>query len=381
MPLKSSLGYIQCKQRYSNQEEITYVARKYKAKNYPLDMLVVDWFHWKHLGDMDMDKTYWSTPEVTTKEFADMDVDTMISVWPRFMKESKNYDLLEKNGWFMKDYQGKSFYGTPDGQRGALIDTTNPECGKWYWDTIEKNYGSKGFRAWWLDENEPDLWPYDFQFDACRGFEIFNRYPYMHTKCVFEGHRQAYDQRCSILSRSAFLGAQQFGTQFWSSDIGGWQALPDYHDTEASETAELLLQTQGSTHGVVNSTAYPELYIRWFQFSVFCPIFRAHGSRDENEAWSYGEEAEKILVKFLHLRYQFMPYLYTLAYRLHQQGEPILRGLFLDYAHDSQVKDIRDQYLFGDQLLVAPIVTQGATSRSVYLPLGNDWINFWTRQK
>ena len=407
MPLKASLGYIQCKQRYKNQEEITKVAKTHQEKGYPIDMLVVDWFHWQALGDMSLNKTDWPDPSAMTKTFDLQNIDTMISVWPRFMKESQYYSQLEKKGFFMTDDNGDVVYGTPEDQRGALIDTTNPDCQEWFSQTIVQNYASQGFRAWWLDENEPDLWPYDYSFHAGKGYEIFNYYPYTHTKCVYEKHREALSTRACILSRSGFLGSQQFGTQFWSSDIyptwgvlekqvptainfcatgmgywssdiGGWQPLPDYHDKEATETAALLLETQGSSHGVVTSKEYSELYIRWFQFGAFCPIFRTHGTRDENEVWSYGEEAEKILVKYLNLRYQFMPYIYSHAYQMHKTGEPLLRGLFLDYGHDETVHSIKDQYLLGKNLLVAPVVEQHATTRKVYLPKGNGWYDYWT---
>ena len=410
MPLKSSLGFIQCKQRYQSQAEITDVANTYQAKNYPLDMLVVDWFHWKTLGDMSLDPVDWPTPAEMTQAFNAQQVDTMISVWPRFMKESTHYNFLAQKGWFMKDDNGDIVYGTPDDQRGALIDTTNPDCGKWFWQTIKENYASQGFCAWWLDENEPDLWPYDFTFFAGKGYEVFNLYPYTHTKAVYDGHRQSLPTRSCILSRSAYLGAQQFGTQFWSSDIyptwgvlkkqiptsinfcasgmgywssdiGGWQPLPDHHDKDATAVASLLLETQGSSTGVVTSVDYAELYIRWFQFGVFCPIFRTHGTRDENEVWSYGPYAERILVKYLRLRYRLMPYIYSMAYRMHTEGTPMLRGLFLDYGHDPIACTIDDEYLFGDALLVAPVVEQGATSRTVYLPEGNDWFDFFTNKR
>ncbi len=405
LPLKSALGYIQCKQRYETQQEIVEVATAYREKQYPCDMMVVDWFYWKELGDMDFNEAYWPDPTGMNESLRKMDFDTMISVWPRFMRASKHYAYLEEQGWFMMDTNGETLYGTEDDQRGALIDTTNPDCAKWYWRTIEQSLASKGFNAWWTDENEPDLWPYRYQLHLGKGFEIFNLYPYTHCRGVYEGHRQSLPERCTILSRSAYLGAQQFGTLFWSSDvyptwgvlrrqlpaalnfcatgmaywssdIGGWQALPDYKGRSEFGT-ELLLETRGSDEGVVNSAEYPELYIRWFQFSVFCPIFRAHGTRDENEVWSYGPEAEKILVKFLRLRYQLMPYIYSLAYTVTQTGAPFMRALFLDF-DEPAVKDIKDQYMFGPSLLIAPIVTQGAVKRSVYLPEGTRWYDFWT---
>lgn len=409
LPLKSSLGYIQCKQRYESQEEILEVAKKYREKKYPIDMMVVDWFYWQYLGDMDLWTKDWPTPKMMTQELQEMNLDCMISVWPRFMKESRNYAYLEQNGFFVKDETGETVYGTPDDQRGALIDTTNQDASKWYWDTIYNNLAQKGFNAWWTDENEPDLWPYDYQLHAGKGYEIFNLYPYTHTKAIYEGHREKCKDRCCILSRSAFLGAQRFGTQFWSSDIyptwgvlekqiptainfsatgmgywssdiGGWQSLPDYRGKSSFTASELLLETQGSTEGVVLSDEFPELYVRWFQFGAFSPIFRAHGTRDENEVWSYGEAQEVILVKILKLRYKLMPYIYSMAYLLMRDNTPILRGMFLEF-DDIECKNCKSQYMFGDSILVAPVTEKGSRTKKVYLPSGQDWYFFWNNKK
>lgn len=409
MPLKSSLGYIQCKQRYESQNEILEVAREYRKKNYPIDMMVVDWFYWQYLGDMDLWIKDWPTPEKMTEELKTMDLDCMISVWPRFMKESRNYDYLEQRSFFVKDENGETVYGTPDDQRGALIDTTNPEASKWYWNIIYKNLAKKGFNAWWTDENEPDLWPYDFELYAGKGYEIFNLYPYTHTKAMYEGHRENCEGRCCILSRSAFLGAQRFGTQFWSSDIyptwgvlekqiptainfcatgmgywssdiGGWQSLPDYRGKSSFTASELLLETQGSSEGVVLSDEFSELYVRWFQFGAFSPIFRAHGTRDENEVWSYGAEEEKMLVKILKLRYDLMPYIYSMSYKLMKDNTPILRGLFVEF-EDKECRNCKNQYMFGDSILVAPVTTKGARTRKVYLPAEHNWYCYWTNEK
>lgn len=406
IPPLAALGYIQCKQRYKTQAEILDVARKYRAKGYPCDILVVDWFHWKTLGDLDLNESEWPDPTAMNRELRDMGYRVMISCWPRFMKDSRHFAKLEKNGWFMKDDHGKTVYGTPEDQRGALIDTTNPEAARWYWDTIRDSYAEKGFCYWWLDENEPDISPHSFQLHAGDGASVHNLYPLTHTRGVFEGHRRDLNDRCFILSRSAFHGAQQFGTTFWSSDIhptwdvlrrqipaglnfcasgfaywssdiGGWQELPD--STPDNRSCESLLVASGKEFSLPPEQAdYPELYVRWFQFGTFCPTFRTHGTRPENEVWSYGREAEKILVKYLNLRYRLLPYIYSLAYHTHVTGAPFMRALALDFAYDSNALDIKDEYMFGPAFLVAPVTQQGDTSRMVYLPTGTRWYNYWT---
>ena len=409
IPPKSSLGYIQCKQRYKDRDELMKVAKTYREKGYPCDMLIIDWFHWKVLGDLDLDEAFWPDAKVMIDQLREMGYSVMISCWPRFMKESKNYSFLEEKGWFMKDENRETLYGTHEDQRGALIDTTNPECAGWYWNTIYENYAKKGFTSWWLDENEPDICPHSFYLHAGTGARIHNIYPLTHTKAVYEGHRKNMKERCLILSRAAYLGAQQYGTTFWSSDvyptwdvlkrqiptglnfcatgmvywssdIGGWQELPNKENKDAGYK-QLLLQTEDTSPYTGSLADYPELYTRWFQFGAFCPTFRAHGTRDENEVWSYGKEVEKILVKYLKLRYMLMPYIYSLAYDAYKTGRPFMRALFMDFPQDLKVSDIKDQYMFGPAFLVAPVVEQGAKQREVYLPVSAGWYDYWTNKK
>ena len=406
LPPRSGLGFIQCKQRYASQEEILKVAKTYYEKKYPCDILVVDWFHWKTLGDMSLDAEYWPDSLELNRQLNEMGYEAMISCWPRFMKESTNYDLLEEKGWFMKDEKGQTVYGTPQDQRGALIDTTNEECGKWYFDTIKKNYADLGYKYWWTDENEPDISPHEAYLHAGTGARVHNIYPLTHTKCIYEGHRKNLPHRCLTLSRSAWTGAQKYGTTFWSSDIfpewdvlkrqiptalnfcasgmpywssdiGGWQELPDEKSDE--DYSCLLLATQNSGERKVTKKNFTELYIRWFQFGIFCPTFRTHGTRKHNEVWSYGEDAEKILVKYLKLRYKLMPYIYSLAYNATKTGSPFMRALWMDF-DDKACAEINDQFMFGDAMLIAPIVEQGAVSRKVYLPKGHSWYDFYTNK-
>ena len=142
-----------------------------------------------------------------------------------------------------------------------------------------------------------------------------------------------------------------------------------------------LLDPSDARDNVGGYDDYPELYTRWFEYATFLPIFRAHGSRKYNEVWSYGKQAEPILEKYLRLRYQLMPYIYSLAYKTYQTGAPFMRALFMDFPNDPKVADLGDEYMFGPAFLVAPVTEQGATSRAVYLPAGADWYNYWTNER
>jgi alpha-D-xyloside xylohydrolase len=167
------------------------------------------------------------------------------------------------------------------------------------------------------------------------------------------------------------------GMPYWSTDIGGWQYLPETHVPARPP----LIDPSDARANVGHYDDYPELYVRWFQYGAFQPNFRAHGSRPQNEVWSYGREAEPILVKYLRLRYQLMPYIYSLAHRTHETGAPFMRGLFMDFGADTNVADIRDEYMFGPALLIAPVTEQGRTMRRVYLPAGSAWYDFWTNRR
>ena len=403
---KAAYGYIQCKQRYASQEEVLGVARGYRERHLPADILVVDWFYYTKMGEMDFAPDKWPDPAAMNRELHKMGFQTMISVWPRFTKGSRFYDLLLKNGWFEHLADGTPTDGLPYDRAGSDIDTTNPEAARWYWETIRNNIISKGFDAIWADETEPDLPPNGSYFSIGPGTQYYNVYPLFHTASIYSGHLRDIHNRALILSRDAYLGAQRNGTMFWSSDIyptwdtlkrqiptgldftasgmaywtqdiGGWQYLPSEHHPAHAP----LLDPSDARENVGGYDDYPELYTRWFEYAAFLPIFRAHGSRLSNEVWSYGKQAEPILEKYLKLRYQLLPYIYSLAHNTYQTGAPYMRALFMDFPGDPKVADVRDEYMFGPAFLVAPVTEQGATKRMVYLPAGADWFNYWTNER
>jgi alpha-D-xyloside xylohydrolase len=403
---KSAYGYIQCKQRYTSQAELMAVAKGYRDRHLPIDDLVIDWFSYTKMGQMDMDPTKWPDPVAMNRELHAMNFHVMISVWPRFVPDDRYYATLLEHHWFEHLADGTPTNGLPYDRAGSDIDTTNPEAAKWYWNVIRENYVAKGFDAFWADETEPDLPPTGSYFDIGPGTEFFNVYPLFHTAAFYNGMRRDMHERALILARDSYLGAQHNGTIFWSSDIsptwdtlrrqvptginfvasgmpywstdiGGWQYLPEHHTPERA----VLIDPSDARAEVGHDDDYPELYVRWFEYGAFQPNFRAHGSRPENEVWSYGKQAEPILEKYLRLRYQLMPYIYSLGRFSQQTGAPFMRGLFMDFGSDAKVADIGDEYMFGPALLVAPVTEQGRTSRVVYLPAGVDWYNFWTNER
>jgi alpha-D-xyloside xylohydrolase len=404
---KAAYGYIQCKQRYRSQDEVLAVAKGYRDRHLPADVMVVDWFYYTKMGQMDFDPQLWPDPSAMNKQLHEMGFETMISVWPRFVPESRFYPELLKNGWLIHTADGKPIDGQPYDRAGSDIDTTNPDAAAWYWKAIRENIISKGFDSIWADETEPDLPTNGAYLHIGPGTQFFNVYPLFHTKALYDGFRKDEPGRRALtLSRDAYLGVQANGAIVWSSDIyptwdtyrrqiptgldfaasgitywsndtGGWQYLPaEHHPAHAP-----LLDPSDARDNVGGYDDYPELYTRWFQYATFLPVMRAHGSRRTNEVWSYGKQAEPILEKYLRLRYELMPYIYSLGYQTWLTGAPFLRALPLDFPGDSKVADLRDEYMFGPAFLVAPVTEQGATSREVYLPAGADWYNFWTNEK
>jgi alpha-D-xyloside xylohydrolase len=404
---KWAYGLIQCKQRYQSQAEMLAVAKGYRERHLPIDMLVLDWFYYTGMGQMDFIKDEWPDPAEMNRQLHAMNIETMISVWPRFKPGTRYYDTVKSNGFFLHHADGTPEDGMPYDAQGSDIDSTNPEAAKWYWSVVNKDIASKGFDSFWADETEPDLPPNGSYFQIGPGTQYFNVYPLFHTAAFYNGIRKDMpNTRALILSRDAYLGAQHNGAIFWSSDIfptwdvlrrqiptgldvaasgiaywgndiGGWQGLPKNHVPRHPP----LIDPSDARAEVGGYDDYPELYVRWYEYGVFQPNFRTHGTRPQNEVWSYGKQAEPILEKYLRLRYALMPYIYSLAHTTHKTGAPFMRPLFMDFPDDPKVADIGNEYMFGPAFLVAPVTTQGQTTKTVYLPRGNTWYNYWTGER
>lgn len=408
---KAAYGYIQSKAIYPTQEQVLDVAKTYREKKLPLDVMVVDFLNMTRQGELDLDPKRWPDPAGMNRDLNAMGVTTLLSVWPHFSRGTQFYDMLANKGWLIHKPDGTPDSGWTKDVIGPNIDTTNPEAAKWWWEKIRDRYVKPyGFNYLWLDETEPDIDPVGDVFSVGSGIRYYNIYPLFHTASVYEGFRRDFgdSRRVFILARAAYLGAQRNGTVFWSSDIvSTWDMLKrsipaglnfaatglPYWDTDIAgffspaipadyhAQHKPLIDGSDARETIANYEDYPELFVRWFEWGAFQPIMRAHGERAHNEVWAYGKQAEPILAKYLKLRYQLLPYTYSVAYRSYLTGAPYMRALFMDFPKDPKAANIPDEYMYGPAFLVAPVTEQGATHRAVYLPAGCDWYNYWTNER
>jgi len=394
-------GFWQCKNKYESQKELETVATRYRALHIPVDNIVQDWFWWITMGEMKWNPNYLD-PQALINNLHDQHFHLMVSIWPFFRPGTPPagnpvYEQFDKNGWFVAKTVQKSFH--PIGQ--GVYDPTNPAAAKQYWANANAALFSKGVDAWWLDTDEPETEARedniltDHQLHIGSGARYANVFPNFHNAVVADGQREAdlslpesAQKRVFILSRSAYAGSQRSGVTAWSGDV-----LSDWLTFQRQIPAGLNYAMSGMPYwttdiggfisgGNLNDPNFRELFIRWFQFGAFSPIFRVHGTRNpsENELWSYGPEAQKILVDYDTLRYRLMPYIYSQAWQVTSNHGTLMRPLVMDWRTDVDAQNTGDEYLFGPAILVSPVTTHGATSRSVYLPKA-DWYDFWTGAK
>ena len=385
---KWAYGFWQCKNRYKSQDEILGVAKKYRDLHIPVDDIVQDWFWWNRKGEFVFNQNY-PDPKGMIDQLHAEHFHLMISIWPFFEPGSTEYAYMESKGWFVDKFK---FAKPPYHTNGmAVYDATSPEARKYYWDLVNKGLFSIGADAWWMDTTEPETEGQEenivlnHRLAAGSGNRYVNVYPLLTTQGVYQGQRSASDkQRVFILSRSAFAGSQRNAVTAWSGDINSdWfsfrRQIPAGLNFSVSGIPYWTTDIGGFVSGSPADPAFRELFIRWFQYGTFNPILRVHGTRqpDQNELWSYGPEAQNILVKFDRLRYRMLPYIYSLAWKTTSESYTPMRPLVMDFRGDARAQDIGDQFMYGPAFLVNPVTEPAATTRPVYLPKAQ-WYDFWT---
>ncbi len=379
-------GFFQSKDRYKSSAELLKIADEYRSQHVPLDTIVQDWFWWVRQGDPEFrPDAYPDVPGMLDKLHA-KHLHAMLSVWAVFDPQSKNYQEMLAHGLTIP--------GTTD------YDATNPAAGAFYWNHLIGKEFAQGWDAFWLDSSEPELSFDNGGSDAVladkklyigNGALYTNIFPLMHTGNVYAHWRETTDKkRVFLLTRSAFAGQQRNAAVTWSGDVYSTflafrRQVPAGLNFALSGIPYWTTDIAGYGSGYQRDTrdpSYQELYTRWYEFGVFCPIFRTHGHRanDENEVFSYGP-VTPILIRYDKLRYRLLPYIYSLAWNVTENDGTIMRPLVMDWRTNPKVWNIGDQYMFGPSILVSPVTRQGATSRSLYLPPAAAWYDFWTGEK
>ncbi len=391
-----TLGFWQCKERYKSKEEIVEVAQKYRSLGVPLDAVVQDWKYWGEENEN------WNALQFLNPEFSNPDwmfdnlkklkVNMMITIWPSVGINTDIYKDLAAMG---------AIYPMQSSPKEAKVyDIFNEKARKVFWDYMNKNMFQKGMSAWWMDGSEPEFYNTtqgDFNLQTAEGplRNIRNTYPLFVSKGIYDNQRATTsDKRVYILTRSGYTGLQRYGAGSWSGDIrASWEVfrkqipaglnysicgIPYWNtDIGAWHPFERVYRTAHQ------DPAYQQIYCRWFQFATFNPMMRAHGTGSPREIYQFGKRgywAFDVQEKFLNLRYQMLPYLYSTAWQVTNKGYSYLRQLSMEAPKDKNTYDISDEFMFGKAFLVAPVLEENATSREVYLPDNGKWIDFWNNK-
>lgn len=393
------LGLWQCKLRYRTQEEVLSVARRYKELGIPLDVIVIDFFHWTRQGDWQFDREYWPDPKAMCDELHAMGTKVVVSVWPSVDKKSENFAELDELGYLIRTERGSN--QTYDFQGDCLeIDVTNPEAREYLWEKCKKNYYDYGIDMFWLDNSEPDFGVYDYdnyRYALGTALEVSNIYPKLYTRTFYDGIKAVgHEKDILSLVRCGWAGSQKYAALLWSGDVPStFAALRDQLSAGLNMGLAGIpwwtTDIGGFMTDDVDDPAFHELLLRWYEFAVFSPILRMHGDRgphnipplsdkewggghlytgQPNELWSYGEKEFEIMRSQLESRLSLKPYITGLMEEASKTGAPLLRTMFYEFPGDGHCWELDDQYMFGAKYLVAPVLEAGMRQREVYLPAG-----------
>ena len=400
---ENALGLWQCKLRYRTQEEGLSVAREYHRRGIPLDVIVIDFFHWTRQGEWKFDPVYWPDPAAMVRELKSYGIRCMISVWPTVDKKSENFAEMRENGLLIRPERGSQcfdFLGD-----SYLYDATNPAAQAYLWDKCRRNYFEDGIDMFWLDEAEPEYTAYDFdnyRYYLGTDLQVGNVYPVMHAKAFWDGQTAAGQKDICNLIRCAWAGSQKYGVVLWSGDIiGNFETLRDQFAAGLNVSLAGIPWWTTDIGGFfvdVTAPGHKELLVRWFEWATFCPVLRLHGDKGpcesaplddrdwgggfchtgrDNELWSYGEDVYEILKHYVAVREQMKPYLKEVMREASENGSPVMRAMFYEFPDDPMCWEADEQYMFGSRYLVAPVLYAGMAERDVYLPAGK-WKNMAT---
>lgn len=372
-------GFWQCRERYTSGKHLVETIKEFRKRNLPVDVIVQDWQYWGKYGwgVPKFDETNYPNPEGFIKELHDLNAHFSVSVW----------ENLDKKSEVAKAYLDKNLYL----ENSPWIDIYNPETQKTHWNALNTNLFAKGVDSWWMDATEPEN-------DALVGKKTFFgpgefyrlTYPLYVSEAVYDGQRAADpSKRVTILTRSAFPGQQRFGTINWSGDIGwNWDVLKrqivaglNYNLTGMPYWTTDIGGFFRPGRGQYTDEKYHDILTRWFQWGAFSPIFRMHGYQTETEPWKYGDKVEGNMRSMMNVRYRLIPYIYSEGWQVSKNGSTMMRPLVMDFPADAKAVAQGYQYMFGKNMLVAPVTEAGVTEWNVYLPKADAWYDYWTGKR
>lgn len=415
---KWAFGYIQSKERYETQQELIDVVREYRRRNIPLDCIVLDWRSWEGelWGQKSFDKTRFPSAVKMMEELHALHTRLMVSVWPNMTNDGPNQIEMKQHGYLLGNQ--------------STYDAFNPFARELYFKQANEGIFENGTDAWWCDCSEP----FESDWKGAKKPEpeerllintseakkyidpaYINAYSLLHSKGIYEGQRKTTDEKRVVnLTRSSYGGQQRYATITWSGDISAnWETL------KKQIAGGLNFCVSGAPYWTLDiggffvskkeqwfwcgdydngfeDDGYKELYTRWIQFGAFLPMFRSHGTDTPREVWRFGEPGTRFydtIVNFISFRYRLMPYIYSLAFMVTTQDYTMMRALPFDFVHDKNTLNIDDQYMFGPAIMVNPVVKpmyygknsktihEANKTREVYLPMGCEWVDFWTGKR
>lgn len=412
---KWAFGYMQSQERYETEEEVLRVANEYRERGIGLDCIVLDWCSWEDgkWGQKTFDASRFPNPKAMIDKLHEQNIHFMLSIWPVMNKSTANYAEMKEAGTLLP--------------ASEIYNALDESARKLYWEQVKRGLLGAGIDAWWCDSSEPitvewshteRMEPAVMYAEFCRELQnhlptwATNAFPLYHARTIYDGQREdVCEKRVCNLTRSAYTGQQRYGTILWSGDVSAsWQTLREqiasglnfvasglpYWTTDIGAffvKKSTFWYWNGEYDDTVNDAGYLELFTRWYQWEAFLPIFRGHGTDCRRELWYYEGENQMFFNAILaanRLRYRLVPYIYSQAGRVWLEDESMMKMLAFDFTEDTNVLDIRDEYLFGDSFLVCPVtepmyyeagnerLEERSYTRRVYLPKGCGWYDYWT---
>ncbi len=411
-----TFGYWQSKERYKSQDEIVGVVKKYRELGVPLDGIIQDWQYWGNnylWNAMEFLNAEFPNPQKMINDIHSLNAHIIISVWNSFGPMTKQYRELEKIDALM-NFQTWPQSGSekwpprkdyPSGVR--VYDPFNPQARDIYWKYLNTGLFFLGMDGWWMDSSEPDhldFVPADLDNKTYLGSfrKVRNAFPLMTVGGLYDHQRSVTSgKRVFILTRSAFAGQQRYGSTVWSGDVtASWEALRNQISSGLNFSLSNIPYWNSDIGGFflsrfrkrLDDPRYRELYARWIQFGAFCPMMRSHGADAPREIYQFGKKGDRVydaIEKFINLRYSLLPYIYSTSWDVTANNSTMMRALMMDFSKDRNALNQNDEYMFGKSILVCPVTTQmystetdedysTVKTKEVYLPVGTDWIDFWT---